>query len=135
MQKKKNKAYYRLQSALTHPVQPPSPTTHTYCDASWNTENPDMREAAEQSAEGAELCVVGRPPSPKPPSHPSHPSQPHPAHTQANGVLTYRALPDTLKPVVPGDEQGREARGGGHIRGGEWVRKGGGILPGAPGWG
>lgn len=25
--------------------------THTYCDASWNTENQDIREAVEQSAQ------------------------------------------------------------------------------------
>lgn len=86
--------------------------THTYCDASRNTENQDIREAVEQSAEqvGAELRVVGKPrrlrprrAALKPPSLP-----PSPAHVQANGVLSYATLPDMLKPAVPGDEEGGE---------------------------
>lgn len=91
--------------------------THTYCDASWNTENQDIREAVEQSAQRGQSCawwegreghdlegLMGRLNL-----HPSLP--PRPTHIQANGVLTYTTLPDMLKPVVPGDEEGREGRG------------------------
>lgn len=87
--------------------------THTYCDASWNTENQeDMREAVEQSAQvGAELCVVGKQRRLRPHGPPKPPSPPpRPTHIQANGVLTDTTLPDMLKPVVPGDEKGREGR-------------------------
>lgn len=62
---------------------------------------------------------------PKPP-----PLPPRPTHIQANGDSTYTTLPDMLKPVVPGDEKGREGRGGGHI--GDTGEEEG-RLPGAPG--
>lgn len=86
--------------------------THTYCDASWNTENQDIREAVEQSVQRGQSCVwwkgrescnlVGR-------LHlcSSHPAPP--THKQTK--LAYTTLPDMLKPVVPGDEKEREGRG------------------------
>lgn len=85
--------------------------THTYCDASWNTEHQDMREEAEQSAqrgravrggEGREDCNLMGPLN----LHPFLPPT-YLTYTQANGVITYTTLPIMLKPVVPGDERGR----------------------------
>lgn len=58
MQKRKKKILYRIQSALTHPIQPLPDDTHTYCNASWNTENQDIREAVAQSAQRGQSCAL-----------------------------------------------------------------------------
>lgn len=105
--------------------------------------NQDIREAVEQSAQGgreggravrgekAEKAATSRvaPKNLRPFPPPLHP------HTsKCSFFLTYTTLPDMLKPVVPGDDKGREG-GRGHIgdMGEEKEEEEEGRLPGAPG--
>lgn len=55
--------------------------THTYCDASWNTENQDIKEAVEQSAQRGQSCAwwegrEGCDLTGRLNLHPSHPAPP-----------------------------------------------------------
>lgn len=110
-----------MQKRTKHTIQntkcnnSPHPTclvTHTYCNASWNEENQDLREAVEQCAEEMEMYEVKRQRGLQPCGHPNlHSSHPTPPTYKQMGVLTYTTLPDMLKPVVPGDEN-KEAKGG-----------------------
>ena len=55
--------------------------THTYSDASWNTENQDIKEAVEQSAQRGQSCAwqegrEGCDLTGRLNLHPSHPAPP-----------------------------------------------------------
>lgn len=115
--KKKKKPKHTIQNTkcINSPHPTPCPITHTYCDASWNTEKPRHKGGGRaECAEGAELCVVRRQKRPRPRGTLQPPSlPPRPTHIQANVVLTYTTLPDMLKPVVPGGWKGKGREGEG----------------------